>query len=50
MDKQYILPREVSDHCAIVVKSVVRDWGSKPFRSLDVWLKEPGFKDMVKEK
>ena len=26
------------------------DWGPKPFRSLDVWLKEPGFKDMVKEK
>jgi len=33
--KQYIQPREVSDHCAIVVKCVSKDWGPKPFRSIN---------------
>ena len=48
--KQYIQPRTVSDHCALVLKSCTKDWGPKPFRSLDVWLKEPGFRAMIKEK
>ena len=48
MGKQYIQPREVSDHCAIVVKCVSKDWGPRPFRSLDAWLMDPGFKDLVK--
>ena len=48
--KQYVQPRVVSDHCTIVVKSVVKDWGPKPFRSIDAWLLEPGFLAMVKEK
>lgn len=43
-------PREVSDHCAIVVKSWVKDWGPKPFKTIDAWLVEPGFKELVKEK
>ena len=30
-----------------MVKSLVRDWGPKPFRSNDAWLLEPGFKEMV---
>ena len=42
--------RVVSDHCALVLKSCVKDWGPKPFRTLDVWLKEPGFIAMVKVK
>jgi len=29
--KQYVLGQTVSDHCAIVLKSGVRDWGPKPF-------------------
>ncbi|XP_068461724.1 uncharacterized protein [Phaseolus vulgaris] len=49
MGKQYILSREISDHCVIVVKSSVKDWGPKPFRFIDVWLMEPGFKDMVRD-
>ena len=48
--KQYVQQRVVSDHCALVMKSCVKDWGPKPFRSMDVWLAKPGFKGMVKEK
>jgi len=47
--KQYVQPRMVSDHCALVLKSCVKDWGPKSFRSLDVWLAELGFKALVKE-
>jgi len=50
MSKQYVKQREVSDHCAIVVKSVEKDWGPKPFRSIDAWFLERGFREMVKEK
>jgi len=45
--KQHVQPRVVSDHCAIVVKSLVRDWGPKPFRSINAWLLKPGFREMV---
>ncbi|XP_068471265.1 uncharacterized protein [Phaseolus vulgaris] len=48
--KQYVQQRVVSDHCALVLKSCVKDWGPKPFRTLDVWLKEPGFTAMIKDK
>lgn len=50
MCKQYIQRREISDHCAIVVKSLVKDWGPKPFRAIDVWFMERGFCKMVKVK
>jgi len=49
MSKQYVLRREVSDHCAIVVKSVEKDWGPKPFRTIDAWNMERGFIRMVKD-
>ena len=48
--KQYVLRREVSDHCALVVKSVEKDWGPKPCRTIDAWLLERGFNRMVKDK
>ena len=48
--KQYVQQRIVSDHCAIVAKSWAKDWGPKPFRSIDTWFMEPGFKEFVKEK
>ncbi|XP_068486341.1 uncharacterized protein [Phaseolus vulgaris] len=48
--KQYVQQRVVSDHCALVLKSCIKDWGPKPFRTFDVWLKEPGFTAMVKGK
>ena len=31
-------------------ESLVRDWGPKPFRTIGVWLLEPGFKEMVGDK
>ncbi|XP_068475080.1 uncharacterized protein [Phaseolus vulgaris] len=48
--KQYVQSRMVSDHCALVLKLCPKDWSPKSFRSFDVWLKEPGFKVMVKDK
>jgi len=48
MSKQYMQRREVSDHCAIVVKYVEKNWGPKPFRSIDAWFMEKGFSEMVK--
>jgi len=50
MCKQYVQRREVSDHCALVVKSVVKDWGPKPFRTIDAWFMDRGFQEMVKDK
>jgi len=35
--KQYVLSRHVSDHCTLVVKNSIIDWGTKPFRTFDVW-------------
>jgi len=48
--KQYVQPRTVSDHCALVLKAWEKDWDPKLFRSFDVWLMEPDFKLMVKSK
>ncbi|XP_068486497.1 uncharacterized protein [Phaseolus vulgaris] len=48
--KQYVQQREVSDHCAIVAKSWDKDWDPGPFKTIDAWLLEPGFKDLVKDK
>jgi len=35
--KQYAQVRQVFDHCALVLKTSVIDWGPKPFRVLNVW-------------
>ncbi|GKV44194.1 hypothetical protein SLEP1_g51396 [Rubroshorea leprosula] len=32
------LRRTISDHCAILTKTKITDWGPKPFRVLDAWL------------
>ncbi|GKV03045.1 hypothetical protein SLEP1_g15411 [Rubroshorea leprosula] len=45
---QHGLKRTVSDHCPIVVKTSVADWGPKPFRVLDAWQQHPQFKKVVK--
>ncbi|XP_068498101.1 uncharacterized protein [Phaseolus vulgaris] len=42
----FAVAREISDHCALVVKSVEKDWGPKPFRSIDAWFLERGFNRM----
>lgn len=41
------LHRTLSDHVPIVLEIKVRDWGPKPFRSLNAWLLHPEFKDFV---
>lgn len=48
--KQYIKVKQVSDHCALVLKTSSVDWGPKPFRSLEVWNTTSGFTDMVRER
>ena len=48
--KQYVLDRQVSDHCALVLKSNVVDWGPKPFRFLDIWQEDKEFKIFIKSK
>ncbi len=50
MCKQYVQRREVSDHCALMIKSLDKDWGPKPFRSIDAWLSEKDFVGMVEER
>ncbi|GLT51278.1 hypothetical protein SLA2020_246990 [Shorea laevis] len=44
------LPRNISDHCAIVLKSRTTDWGPRPFRVLDAWQQHPDFKKFVEKK
>lgn len=34
------LDRKLSDHCPILLKDMDMDFGMKPFRAYDVWLKE----------
>ena len=47
---QYTLKRNFSDHCPIMLKSKSIDWGPKPFRILDCWLKDKSFKKLVQER
>ncbi|GKV26308.1 hypothetical protein SLEP1_g35639 [Rubroshorea leprosula] len=44
------LPRNISDHCAMVLKSKTTDWGPRPFRVLDAWKQHPDFKKAVEDK
>jgi len=48
--KQYVLDRQVSDHCALVLKVNIVDWGPKPFRFLDIWQEHKEFDKFVKDK
>lgn len=42
--------RTVSDHCPLVLETVVRDWGPKLFRSIDAWFSHPDSKEFIFEK
>jgi len=44
-----VLDRSFFDHCPIILKNATNDWGPKPFRTLDCWFLEHGFKEKVKE-
>ncbi|KAL8495410.1 hypothetical protein ACS0TY_019521 [Phlomoides rotata] len=40
----------VINHYPLILEIKVRDWGPKPFRSIDAWLAHPEFKNFVNEK
>ncbi|GKV28626.1 hypothetical protein SLEP1_g37648 [Rubroshorea leprosula] len=44
------LPRNIFDHCEMVLKSKATDWGTRPFRVLDAWQQHPKFKKVVEDK
>ena len=44
---QFVLERDFSDHCPILLRSINIDWGPKPFKIMDWWLKDKGFQNMV---
>lgn len=46
---QQPLDRNFSDHCPVVLRSKIVDWGPKPFRILDCWLLDKSFDSIVHE-
>ncbi|XP_071727875.1 uncharacterized protein [Rutidosis leptorrhynchoides] len=43
------LDRRLSDHCPLVLRDKLIDYGSKPFKIFDVLFKEEGVVDIIKE-
>ncbi|XP_022030504.1 uncharacterized protein LOC110931417 [Helianthus annuus] len=41
------LPRLLSDHCPLLLETVKRNFGPKPFRFFNSWLEKEGFAEMV---
>lgn len=46
---QLVLDRDFSDHCPLLLRCVIRDWGPKPFRTLNCWMQDPRFKGFVEK-
>ena len=46
-NSQFILQRNFSYHCPILLRSSNVDWGSKPFRVLDCWFQDEQFRKVV---
>ena len=44
-----ILDRNFSDHCPILLKATNIDWGPKPFRVFDCWLKDKSFDRTIRD-
>lgn len=44
------LRRSISDHCPLLLDSVVRDWGPRPFRSINAWFSHPDFKNFIMDR
>ncbi|GKV02020.1 hypothetical protein SLEP1_g14507 [Rubroshorea leprosula] len=44
------MKRTISDHCAVILKTRIADWGPRPFRVLDAWQQHPDFKNAVEGK
>jgi len=49
-NKKIVLSRSVSDHCTLVLKVLSMDWGSKSFRSLNVWQRDGRFLEFIRNK
>ncbi|GKV11739.1 hypothetical protein SLEP1_g22962 [Rubroshorea leprosula] len=47
--KQWGLKRDILDHCPVLLKNEVKNWGPKPFRLFNAWLQHPEFKPKVAE-
>ncbi|WJX43736.1 hypothetical protein P8452_30798 [Trifolium repens] len=47
--KVWVLNRDVSDHCPLVVRYSSLDWGPKPFRFNNYWFHHKAFKKVVEE-
>jgi hypothetical protein len=45
----WVLPRDVSDHCPLLLKRNGFDWGPKPFRFNNAWLEHNNFSKMIEE-
>ncbi|XP_057426138.1 uncharacterized protein LOC130719534 [Lotus japonicus] len=39
--------QDISDHCPLLLRNVVQNWGSKPFRVLNCWFQNPVFRKFV---
>ena len=46
---QFTLPRNFSNHCPILLRPKDVDWGPKPFRTLNCWLTDKSFKEVVQQ-
>ncbi|GKV01676.1 hypothetical protein SLEP1_g14215 [Rubroshorea leprosula] len=44
------LMRDLSDHSPIMLVNSSKDWGPRPFRSLDCWMEHKEFKAFIQEK
>ena len=42
---QFILDRNYSDNCLILLKSIIVDWSLKPFKTLDCWFQDKSFRN-----
>lgn len=45
----WVLPRDVSDHCPLILQHGGWDWGPRPFRFNNFWLENRAFKGVVEE-
>jgi hypothetical protein len=43
----WAMPRDVSDHCPLLLKYTCRDWGPKPFKFNNFWLESKEFPKVV---
>ena len=46
---QFNFEKNYSDHCAIIMKSKSIDWGPKPFKVFDGWLKNKDYQKVVRD-